>query len=54
MLMVSEAKQPGCGKGAAVIQAMYNTSNYYIILKLAYLMLVRSLGTKKLKKIEIK
>jgi hypothetical protein len=53
--MVPEAKQPGCGKGAAVIQDVYNTSNYYIILKLAYLMLtVRSLGTKRLKKIEIK
>jgi hypothetical protein len=53
--MVPEAKQLGCGKDAAVIQAVYNTSNYYIILKLAYLMLtVCSLGTKRLKKIEIK
>jgi hypothetical protein len=52
--MVPEAKQLGCGKGAAVIQVVYNTSNYYII-KLAYLMLtVCSLGTKRLKKIEIK
>jgi len=51
--MVPEAKQ-GCGKGAAVIQAVgYNTSNYYIILELAYLVLTVALwaprGSRKLK-----
>jgi len=36
MLMVPEAEQPGCGKGAAVIQAVYNTSNYYIKISLSH------------------